>query len=130
MNIGDLLNTAIRNSQSARDADLARALGVSRQTISNWRVGRTFPDAVACARIADMTGVPLHQILGMVGEERAQNPEEKRVWRRLANMTASAAAIAIIALGVMLPMAPARASKNAQMPNLNEASLYTLCEVI
>lgn len=68
----------------ASDNALAGVLHVSRQRVSAWRHGSNYPDAVACARIADMAGVPLAQVLGIVGEARALSREEKAVWHRLA----------------------------------------------
>lgn len=68
----------------ASDNALAGLLGVSRQRVSAWRHGTNHPDAVACARIADLSGVPLAKVLGVVGEARALSRDEKAVWRRLA----------------------------------------------
>ena len=54
------IGTKIRNARS--DAGLtqekaAEALGVSRQTISNWENGRTYPDIVS---VIKMSNVGLH----------------------------------------------------------------------
>lgn len=89
MDIAELLDLAQARTHAEYDSALARKLGVSRQTISNWRVGRTFPDAKACGRISEATGMPLNEIMGLVGEERATDQEEKAVWRRLAGKAAA-----------------------------------------
>ncbi|WP_329813067.1 helix-turn-helix transcriptional regulator [Stenotrophomonas sp. SMYL36] len=89
MDIAELLDLAQARTHAEYDSALARKLGVSRQTISNWRVGRTFPDAKACGRISEATGMPLNEIMGLVGEERATDQEEKAVWRRLAGRAAA-----------------------------------------
>lgn len=89
MDISKLLDLAQAHTHAEYDSALARKLGVSRQTVSNWRVGRTFPDAKACGRISEATGIPLNVIMGIVGEERATDQEEKAVWRRLAGKAAA-----------------------------------------
>ena len=85
--ISDLLDgiKELRNLET--DSALAAALGVSRQTVNNWRQGRNTPDAVACATIAGLSGEPLQVVIGIAGEQRAVSREEKAVWRRLAGLT-------------------------------------------
>jgi transcriptional regulator with XRE-family HTH domain len=94
VNFEEILNRAIEASGATSDSDLSRKLGVSRQAVSNWRGGKKFPDTVTCATIAGITGIPLAQVLGVVGESRAISREEKAVWRRLA-ATAMILAIAV-----------------------------------
>lgn len=108
MNIADLLGLALERTHTEYDSALARKLGVSRQTISNWRVGRTFPDAKACGRISEATGVPLNVIMGLVGEERATDQEEKAVWRRLAGK--AAAILVLVSAGTLAQPNAAQAS--------------------
>lgn len=120
MNFEDILNRAVEASGAASDSDLSRKLGVSRQAVSNWRGGKKFPDTVTCATIAGITGIPLAQVLGVVGEARAISREEKAVWRRLA---ATAMALAI-GVGFALPR-DAHADQRAGF----EGTDYTLCEM-
>jgi transcriptional regulator with XRE-family HTH domain len=101
----------IKESRSlASDNALAGLLDVSRQRVSAWRHGTNHPDAVACARIADLSGVPLAQVLGVVGEARALSRDEKAVWRRLAVAailaiaTAPAMASHFVYSGLLMPI--------------------------
>lgn len=105
MNFDQILARAIEASGAASDSDLSRKLGVSRQAVSNWRGGKKFPDTVTCATIAGITGIPLAQVLGVVGEARAISREEKAVWRKLA----ATAMLVAISVGMSAPTA-ARAS--------------------
>ena len=102
MDVREVLDAAKKASNSESDAALAKRIGVTRASVSNWRVGRNYPDTVVCAKLAEITGIPLARVLGIVGEARAISREEKAVWRRLA----SAAAIA----GIMLVAHPAEAT--------------------
>ena len=81
------------------DKDLAPRLGVRPSAISNYRKGVSHPDAVVCATLAGLTGVPLACVLGVIGEARAISREEKAVWRKLA---ATAMALCL-AVGFALP---------------------------
>jgi len=120
MNFEDILNRAIEASGASSDSDLSRKLGVSRQAVSNWRGGKKFPDTVTCATLAGLTGIPLAQVLGVVGEARAISREEKAVWRKLA---ATAMAL-LLAVGFALPY-----ETRASMPGSSDGTGYTLCAI-
>jgi transcriptional regulator with XRE-family HTH domain len=48
-------------------ADLARKVGVSKQTIGNWLEGRTKPQPAALALVAQRTGIPLEDLYRAAG---------------------------------------------------------------
>jgi len=95
--ISDLLDAIKQTRNIETDSALASALGVSRQTVNNWRQGRNTPDAVACATIAGLSGQPLNVVIGIAGEQRAVSREEKAVWRKLA----SSAMLFCLAMGLV-----------------------------
>src|SRR5690554_5292446 len=97
MDINALLDACKRASGATSDSQLAGKLGIGRSAVSNYRAHRALPDAVVCATIAGITGMPLAQVLGVVGEARAISREEKAVWRRLA------ATASLIACLLVLP---------------------------
>lgn len=100
MDVNKLLDKAKIVRSISTDADLAKALGVSKQALSGWRNGARLPDAVACAALAGLSGEPLARVLGIVGEARAISREEKAVWHKLA---ASVAAVILLAVAIPLP---------------------------
>ncbi|APP74226.1 hypothetical protein BJD12_01960 [Xanthomonas vesicatoria ATCC 35937] len=100
--VAELLDAIKERRNLTTDSALAAALGVSRQTVNNWRQGRNTPDPVACATIAGLTGEPLALVMGIAGEQRAISREEKAVWRKLA------ATAMTLAIGVSLAL-PVRA---------------------
>ena len=111
-NVALLLDKAKKTLNANTDADLARALGVTRASVSNWRSGRNFPDTVQCATIAGLTGEPLAKVLGIVGEARAINKDEKAVWKRLAG---SVAAILLTISSLYAPQATAQDSADQEI---------------
>lgn len=94
--VNKLLDKAKEVCRLTSDASLSRHLNLSRSAVANWRSGVSHPDAIACAKLAEITGFPLARVIGMVGEARAISREEKAVWRKLS----SAAALVLVALGM------------------------------
>ena len=62
MDIGKKLRDA-RNAAGLTQESAAESLGVSRQTISNWETGKTYPDIVSVIRMSDLYSVSLDCLL-------------------------------------------------------------------
>lgn len=112
--INILLDKSKIASGASNDAGFARHIGVTRASVSNWRHGRNYPDAVQCARLAQLSGEPLARVLGIVGEERAISREEKQVWRALAQQIGVAAVVALCAVVTPAQSAPLTSSAISQ----------------
>jgi len=102
--INELLDKCAIATKASNDAALCRVLRVKKQTISNWRKGHRYPDAIACAKIAEVLGVPVTQVIGAVGEARAVTREEKNVWKMVKAAAAFGAALVLMG-GSMRAMA-------------------------
>lgn len=120
MDVNSLLDQAKEACGVSYDKDLAPRLGVRPSAISNYRKGVSHPDAVVCATLAGLTGVPLARVLGVIGEARAISREEKAVWRKLA---ATAMALCL-AVGFALPH-----KAQAAVMGFDKSTVYTLCEM-
>jgi len=62
MEIGAIIRNA-RNNAKLSQEQAAEALGVSRQTISNWENGKSYPDIISVIRMSDLYSVSLDQLL-------------------------------------------------------------------
>ncbi|MBE5794314.1 MAG: helix-turn-helix transcriptional regulator [Clostridiales bacterium] len=62
MEIGAIIKKA-RQEKGITQETAADALGVSRQTISNWETGRTYPDILSVIRMSDLYAVSLDRLL-------------------------------------------------------------------
>lgn len=62
MEIGALIRDA-RNQTGLTQEQAAEALGVSRQTISNWETGKSYPDIISVIRMSDLYDVSLDHLL-------------------------------------------------------------------
>lgn len=104
----DAINNLLDKCKTMRnlptDMALAKELKVGRAAVSGWRHGKSCPDPVACARISEITGEPLQRVLGIVGEARALSADEKKVWRRLAQVAAIAGVIVWYGTGTNAPL--------------------------
>jgi len=116
MNVQDLLDAAKSGTGITSDYALSVRLKVTKQAVSKWRLGQAAPDPVTCEKLAIFSGIPLHKVLGIVGEARAISEPEKRVWRKLA------AAMFVSLVVVALPASASNFPTNGQ-------SACTLCEV-
>lgn len=62
MDIGNKIKTA-RVKSGITQEQAAQALGVSRQTISNWENGKTYPDIVSVVKMSDYYNISLDHLL-------------------------------------------------------------------
>ena len=62
MEIGALIREA-RNAANLSQEQAAESLGVSRQTVSNWETGKTYPDIISVIRMSDLYSVSLDHLL-------------------------------------------------------------------
>ena len=62
MEIGTIIRDA-RNEAKLSQEKAAEALGVSRQTISNWEYGKSYPDIISVIRMSDLYSVSLDHLL-------------------------------------------------------------------
>lgn len=62
MDIGKKLRDA-RNAAKLTQESAAESLGVSRQTVSNWETGKTYPDIVSVIRMSGLYSVSLDFLL-------------------------------------------------------------------
>lgn len=62
MEIGMIIRNA-RNEAKLSQEKVAEELGVSRQTISNWENGKSYPDIISVIRMSDLYSVSLDHLL-------------------------------------------------------------------
>lgn len=122
MEIRDLLDLAKKSQGFSTDMALAKGLGISRSAVSSWRNGISTPDTVQCAALAGYTGLPLAQVLGIVGEARAISREEKAVWRKLA---ATAAMLALFVAPSLIQQVQAASLHNLPSSDPSTAAAAT-----
>lgn len=83
---------------------IAKEVGVSEETITNWDSGRTMDDESA-AKVADYLGYKRREVLVWMACERAKSPAARKEWQGIAKALAGTA-VAILVGGSALAMAP------------------------
>lgn len=78
MNLGKQIKDK-REEKNWTQNDLAEKIYVSRQTISNWEVGRSFPDIESLIRLSDLFSLTLDELIK--GDEKMVDSLKKtKIW--------------------------------------------------
>ena len=94
MEIGSIIKNA-RNEAGLSQEQSAEALGVSRQTVSNWETGKTYPDIISVIRMSDLYGISLDRLLK---EESSMNQSYRSYLEESTNTVKSNERKSILAL--------------------------------
>jgi hypothetical protein len=78
-------------------------MGVRPTTLTNYRQGKTLPDARVIGLICDLTGDDPARIAVEIEEKRATTPEARALWHRVAERLAAAGSAAIFAVAFLMP---------------------------
>ena len=99
MEIGNQIRK-MRESRDLSQEELAHELFVSRQTISNWERGKTYPDVQSLLLLSNLFDAPIDDLVK--GDEQTMDKARKDYGRRRALMIAGyVAMIALIAQGLI-----------------------------
>ena len=85
MEIGTIIKKA-RNQSKFTQEQSAEALGVSRQTMSNWENGKSYPDIISVIKMSDLYSVSLDCLLK---EETSMNQTYKEYLEESTNTVKS-----------------------------------------
>lgn len=90
---------AYRSSLGLSQEELAEAVYVTRQTISNWETGKSYPDIQSLLRLSALYGVSLDQLIKGDAERMKEkiNDDEIRAFNRLSNVFALMMVLSLLA---------------------------------
>ena len=66
------------------DAELAKKLGISRASVSEWRSGKSTPNDDQAVKLAEVLGKEPGELLAECGAARAKTPATRQAWERIA----------------------------------------------
>jgi len=81
----------------------------------------------ACVRVAELTQVPLLDVIALTQEDVAKTPKNKAFWSRRSPRISAATALAAVALIAAGARTDAKASSTVQNTS-RDLTTYTLCE--
>ena len=79
-----LLDRLATHLGHASDYRIARELGVSRASVSKWRVGKTGMSDDMAVRVAEVVGEDPAYVLALIHGEATENAAVRRVYWRIA----------------------------------------------
>lgn len=97
------------------DAELAKNLGLSRASVSEWRSGKSTPNDDQAVKLAELLGKDAGEILAECGAARAKSPETRKAWERIA---AKMAASSITVCTLIFVQGVAQEAKAAEINKL------------
>ena len=90
---------AYRSSLGLSQEELAEAVYVTRQTVSNWETGKSYPDIQSLLRLSALYGVSLDQLIKGDAERMKEKiyDDENRAFNRLSNVFALMMVLSLLA---------------------------------
>lgn len=108
MELGQKLKEA-RIKAGLKQEELARAIGVSRQTVSNWENNRSYPDIACVMKLSDLYNLSLDELLkeDQKVQEHFENraAKKKRFWQLALEYALVAEIVGILLAGQGFPSA-------------------------
>lgn len=97
--LDEILDAAKTACGASSDSDLARKIGVSQPTISNYRSRRTTPDSYALMQLQMILKKDARELLAIIEAERAKDEKRREYWQDVKKSfrTTTAAALAGLA---------------------------------
>lgn len=80
----ELLDRVKKARKIDSDYAAAKLLGVTQQTLSNYRNGVSHADDRVAIILADELGIDRLQTIARVNSDRAKKPEDRAFWKRIA----------------------------------------------
>ncbi|MGB0749699.1 MAG: hypothetical protein ACPGO3_13225 [Magnetospiraceae bacterium] len=125
--IDDYLAEAMRNGNFVSDAEMARELEVSAQTINHWKKKRTLPSERAMIKLADLAGEDREIALTHLAYWNAKTPEVQKAHLNVLGVLYKIKEMAYaLPLVFLLSGAPANAGTLAEQSNIDSAGIYIM----
>lgn len=123
-----LLDRAKKAQGIESDYKLAQHLGVVQSAVTHWRSGRSSPDDVIAAKLAEMAQQDPLSVIAELHAARAKTPDAKQLWLRMASQLRHAVAAVMFAVGAaMLVIAGSPTSAEASTGSAQANNTPGLC---
>ena len=82
MELGNLI-LKYRKQNNLSQEDLAKEIGVTRQTISKWELNETSPDLKQAAKLAELFGVGVNDLINERNKEDGIKSKDKQITKNI-----------------------------------------------
>lgn len=101
MKFGEKLKDARLKAELTQEA-VAKQIGVSRQSLSNWENDRTYPDLASVLKLSDLYGLSLDDLLRHDMELRRNMEQQRKRWENLGGVLHD---FALLLVACVIPLA-------------------------
>ncbi|AMC34209.1 helix-turn-helix domain-containing protein [Janthinobacterium sp. B9-8] len=103
----DIINEAKKVLNTTEDKELARVIGITPSTISNWHNRGSRPDLFALMQLSDILRIDARELLAIVEAEHAKSEQKQEYWEKMKERFSSSKKelITIIACGFIFSSA-------------------------
>ena len=101
MKFGEKLKDARLRKELTQEA-VAKEIGVSRQSLSNWENDRTYPDLASVLKLSDLYGLSLDDLLRHDMELRRNMEQQRKRWENLGGVLHD---FALLLVACVIPLA-------------------------
>jgi len=109
--IADLIDRAKAGGNIDSDYRLAKVIGITHSAVSNYRAGKSMPDARVLEQLCALSGDDLAVFAAQIQAERERTPEGKNMWLMVAARLRGAAQTAILSVCFAIALIAAPASE-------------------
>jgi len=111
MDLNELLDAA--KKQTGSDGKTAARLGVSKQLLSGWRRGKSYPDLDGIAGLAEISGINQADAMTAVGYQKERDEGRIGIFtKRVQKIAASVALAVLFSVNLLLSPTPSEAAQH------------------
>lgn len=121
-----------KSKNECSDYKLAKLLGVVPSAVTNYRSGRSHPDARVSASLAELCGLDAAQVTVWIQVERSRDDQSRAIWNLIASRLEKVpAALAAVIFSVLFSGGPDAGAQASTLPsklaptNISELTAYT-----
>ncbi|WP_375591615.1 helix-turn-helix domain-containing protein [Chitiniphilus eburneus] len=82
-NLDDIIDEALRTIGETSDAQLAKRIGITRQSVNQWRHRTAAPDMFALMELQKILGRDARELSAIIEAERAKTEERRGYWEEI-----------------------------------------------
>lgn len=131
MDILELIENAKHKANLNSDYALAKAMGIDRAVVSQWRAGKRHPSNEEAVQLATLAGIDEMRVIAEIELRTAKNEKKRAFWQHYIERRGLAACISMTALAVAIIATPEPAEAGEsilQMQNYggNSSTIYIM----
>ncbi len=121
--LDEIINEALKAIGETADNQLAIRIGLSRQSVSQWRKKTSSPDSYALMELQKILKVDARELLAIIEAERAKTEERRGYWEEIKKGFSKKGTVTALALAAALMLAGTPPKASASVSKLGVADI-------